>query len=103
LGKLLILSQVVLSLQLGFAIIPLIHFTSDKKRMGKFATSLPLKVLAWVFAVLIVGLNARLVIQEIGLGRSKPGIGKFGTLCNNAYSGWCCSAAALRFPSPAFV
>jgi manganese transport protein len=34
--------------------------------MGKFATSLPLKVLAWVFAVLIVGLNARLVIQEIG-------------------------------------
>ncbi len=66
LGKLLILSQVVLSLQLGFAIIPLIHFTSDKKRMGKFATSLPLKVLAWVFAVLIVGLNARLVIQEIG-------------------------------------
>jgi manganese transport protein len=66
LGKLLILSQVVLSLQLGFAIIPLIHFTSDKKRMGKFATSLPLKVLAWVFAVLIVGLNAKLVVQVIG-------------------------------------
>ncbi|MBB5394940.1 Nramp family divalent metal transporter [Mucilaginibacter sp. AK015] len=65
LGKLLILSQVVLSLQLGFAIIPLIHFTSDKKRMGKFATSLPLKVLAWTFATLIVGLNVRLVIQEI--------------------------------------
>jgi len=66
LGKLLILSQVVLSLQLGFAIIPLIHFTSDKKRMGKFATTVPLQILAWVFAVLIVGLNARLVIQEIG-------------------------------------
>jgi len=66
LGKLLILSQVVLSLQLGFAIIPLIHFTSDKKRMGKFATKMPLQILAWVFAVLIVGLNARLVIQEIG-------------------------------------
>jgi manganese transport protein len=65
LGKLLILSQVVLSLQLGFAIIPLIHFTSDKKRMGKFATSVPLKILAWGFATLIVGLNARLVIQEI--------------------------------------
>ncbi|MES2266901.1 MAG: Nramp family divalent metal transporter [Bacteroidota bacterium] len=65
LGKLLILSQVVLSLQLGFAIIPLIHFTSDKKRMGKFATSVPLKILAWVFATLIVGLNVRLVIQEI--------------------------------------
>ncbi|MEO7215359.1 Nramp family divalent metal transporter [Mucilaginibacter sp.] len=66
LGKLLILSQVVLSLQLGFAIIPLIHFTSDKNRMGKFATGLPLRILAWVFAVLIVGLNVRLVIQEIG-------------------------------------
>jgi manganese transport protein len=65
LGKLLILSQVILSLQLGFAIIPLIHFTSDKKRMGNFATKMPLKVLAWIFAVLIVGLNVRLVIQEI--------------------------------------
>ncbi|RFZ84325.1 iron/manganese transporter [Mucilaginibacter terrenus] len=65
LGKLLILSQVVLSLQLGFAIIPLIHFTSDRKRMGKFASSVWLQVLAWIFAVLIVGLNARLVIQEI--------------------------------------
>jgi manganese transport protein len=65
LGKLLILSQVVLSLQLGFAIIPLIHFTSDKKRMGNFATKVPLKILAWVFAALIVGLNVRLVIQEI--------------------------------------
>jgi manganese transport protein len=64
LGKLLILSQVVLSLHLGFAI-PLIHFTSDKKRMGKFANSVSIKVLAWVFAVLIVGLNVRLVIQEI--------------------------------------
>lgn len=65
LGKLLILSQVVLSLQLGFAIIPLIHFTSDKKRMGNFATKVPLKILAWVFATLIVGLNVRLVMQEI--------------------------------------
>jgi manganese transport protein len=47
------------------AIIPLIHFTSDKKRMGNFATKLPLRILAWVFATLIVGLNVRLVIQEI--------------------------------------
>ncbi|OOQ59712.1 Nramp family divalent metal transporter [Mucilaginibacter pedocola] len=65
LGKLLILSQVVLSLQLGFAIIPLIHFTSDKKRMGKFAINVPLRILAWLFAVVIVGLNVRLVIEEI--------------------------------------
>lgn len=65
LGKLLILSQVVLSLQLGFAIIPLIHFVSDKKRMGNFAIKPWLKVLSWIFAALIVGLNVRLVIQEI--------------------------------------
>ncbi|PAW94345.1 iron/manganese transporter [Mucilaginibacter sp. MD40] len=65
LGKLLILSQVVLSLQLGFAVIPLIHFTSDKKRMGEFANSVPMKIAAWFFAVVIVGLNVRLVIQEI--------------------------------------
>jgi manganese transport protein len=65
LGKLLILSQVVLSLQLGFAIIPLIHFVSDKKRMGNFVIKPWLKIMAWIFAALIVGLNARLVMQEI--------------------------------------
>jgi manganese transport protein len=66
LGSLIILSQVVLSLQLGFAVIPLIHFTSNKKRMGKFAISLKVKILAWASAVLIVGLNAKLVYQQIG-------------------------------------
>jgi manganese transport protein len=65
LGNLIILSQVVLSLQLGFAVIPLIHFTSDKKKMGNFAISLKTKILAWGSAVLIVGLNAQLVIQQI--------------------------------------
>jgi manganese transport protein len=66
LGSLIILSQVVLSLQLGFAVIPLIHFTSNKKRMGKFAISLKVKILAWASAILIVGLNAKLVYQQIG-------------------------------------
>lgn len=66
LGRLLVLSQVVLSLQLGFAVIPLIHFTSDKKTMGKFAIKPWVKVLAWLFAALIVGLNGRLVVEEIG-------------------------------------
>jgi len=65
LGSLIILSQVVLSLQLGFAVIPLIHFTSDKKRMGKFAISLKVKVLAWVCAILIVALNAKLVYEQL--------------------------------------
>jgi len=66
LGSLIILSQVVLSLQLGFAVIPLIHFTSNKKRMGKFAISLKVKILAWASAIVIVSLNAKLVYQQIG-------------------------------------
>src|ERR1700754_3761464 len=63
LGNLIILSQVVLSLQLGFAVIPLIHFTSDRKKMGKFAISLKTKLLAWGSAILIVVLNIKLVIE----------------------------------------
>ncbi|WP_184542914.1 Nramp family divalent metal transporter [Mucilaginibacter sp. FT3.2] len=66
LGSLIILSQVVLSLQLGFAVIPLIHFTSDKKRMGNFAISLKVKILAWASAALIVALNGKLVYEQIG-------------------------------------
>lgn len=64
-GALLVLSQVVLSLQLGFAIIPLIHFTSDKGKMGAFANKMWVKLLAWAIAIIIVGLNVKLVIQEI--------------------------------------
>jgi manganese transport protein len=66
LGSLIILSQVVLSLQLGFAVIPLIHFTSNRKRMGKFAISLKVKILAWASAILIVALNAKLVVDQLG-------------------------------------
>ncbi|RKR82495.1 manganese transport protein [Mucilaginibacter gracilis] len=65
LGSLIILSQVVLSLQLGFAVIPLIHFTSDKQRMGKFAIGPKVKILAWASAALIVVLNIKLVIDQI--------------------------------------
>jgi manganese transport protein len=64
-GALLVLSQVVLSLQLGFAIIPLIHFTSDKRTMGEFAISNWIKITAWIIALIIVSLNVKLVIQEI--------------------------------------
>jgi manganese transport protein len=64
-GDLLILSQVILSMQLGFAIIPLIHITSDKKRMGTFANKTWVKVLAWLVAVIIVSLNVKLVIDTI--------------------------------------
>jgi len=65
LGGLLVLSQVVLSLQLGFAIIPLIHFTSDKKLMKDFAIKSWVKVLAWASALAIIALNVKLVIEEI--------------------------------------
>jgi len=66
LGGLLVLSQVVLSLQLGFAVIPLIHFTSDKKLMKDFAIKTWVKVLAWASALAIIALNVKLVIEEVG-------------------------------------
>jgi manganese transport protein len=65
LGSLLILSQVVLSLQLGFAVIPLIHFNSDKKTMKEFTIKTWVKVLAWISASIIVYLNIHLVYDEI--------------------------------------
>lgn len=64
-GKLLILSQVILSLQLGFAIIPLIHFVSDKTKMKGFHISKTTQVAAWIIALIIVSLNAKLVYNEI--------------------------------------
>ena len=65
LGELLVLSQVVLSLQLGFAIIPLIHFNSDRKKMKDYTIKIWVKILAWLSALIIVGLNVKLVWQEI--------------------------------------
>jgi manganese transport protein len=56
-GKLLILSQVILSLQLGFAIIPLIHFVSDKSKMRGFHISRTTQVASWIVASIIVALN----------------------------------------------
>ncbi|MBI2729312.1 MAG: Nramp family divalent metal transporter [Sphingobacteriales bacterium] len=61
---LLVLSQVILSMQLGFAIIPLIHFVSDKKTMGEFAIKTWVKIFAWAIAALLVYLNIRMVINE---------------------------------------
>lgn len=66
-GDLIILSQVILSLQLGFAVIPLIHFVSDKEKMGKFAIGTWAKIAAWVSAAIIVTLNGKLVLNEISL------------------------------------
>ena len=62
--SLLIFSQVILSLQLGFAVIPLIHFTSDKKTMGEFAIKPLIKFLAWLVASVLVYLNVKMVTGE---------------------------------------
>lgn len=63
--SLLVLSQVILSLQLGFAVIPLIHFVSDKTTMGEFAIKLHTKIFAWLVASILVSLNVKLVYDEI--------------------------------------
>lgn len=60
-GKLLVLSQVVLSLQLPFALWPLIRFTSDRRLMGPFANSLPVALLAWALFGLIALANLTLL------------------------------------------
>src|SRR5688572_5359037 len=62
-GPLLILSQVILSLQLPFAVFPLVMFTSEKAKMGPFASPLWVKGLAWFVAVVIAGLNVWLLYQ----------------------------------------
>jgi manganese transport protein len=64
--QLLVLSQVILSLQLSFAVIPLIHFTSNRRNMGTFATPPWGQVLAWLTAAIIVALNAKLVLDKSG-------------------------------------
>ncbi len=64
--KLLILSQVILSMQLPFAVIPLIRFTNDSRRMGEFANRAWVRVLAWGSAALIIALNLWLVATTIG-------------------------------------
>ncbi len=65
LDALLVLSQVILSMQLGFAVIPLIHFVSDKKTMGPFAIKWPVQLLAWGVAALLIYLNVRVVLDAI--------------------------------------
>jgi manganese transport protein len=62
-AKLLVLSQVVLSLQLSFAVFPLVQFTSEKTKMGEFVNATWLKALAWLVAIVIAVLNVWLLVQ----------------------------------------
>ena len=64
-GSLLVLSQVILSLQLSFAVVPLVLFTSDKLKMDRFVNPTWLKVLAWTITVIIGGLNIYLLYQTV--------------------------------------
>ncbi len=77
---LLLLSQAIISMQLPFAIVPLIRFTSDRGRMGKFANRGWVKLLAWLTAAVVIALNTLLAAQVIGdglanAGRWKPLVG----------------------------
>jgi manganese transport protein len=64
-GPLLVLSQVILSLQLPFAIIPLIHFVSDRRKMGGFVIAPAWTALSWAVALTIVSLNVKLVVDTL--------------------------------------
>ncbi|MFH0753921.1 MAG: Nramp family divalent metal transporter [Candidatus Omnitrophota bacterium] len=67
LGQLLVLTQVILSFQLAFAVVPLVIFTSDKALMGRFVNRVWLKVGAWGAAVMVIGLNIFLIGQVMAL------------------------------------
>ncbi len=66
-SRLIILSQVVLSLQLSFAVVPLVLFTSDRKKMGEFANPLWLKLLAWLTTIIIIVLNIKYLCDWAGV------------------------------------
>jgi manganese transport protein len=72
-AKLLVLSQVVLSMQLPFAVIPLVVFTSDRAKMGEFANPGWLKGLAWTTAIVIVVLNLKLPLDVFGITAALTG------------------------------
>ncbi|MEO7933902.1 MAG: Nramp family divalent metal transporter [Chthoniobacterales bacterium] len=63
--KLLVASQVCLSMQLGFAVWPLVRFTSDRRKMGEFVNPLWIKILGWASAILIIGLNVKLLVETL--------------------------------------
>ncbi|HSY20190.1 MAG TPA: Nramp family divalent metal transporter [Candidatus Acidoferrales bacterium] len=71
-AKLLVISQVILSLQLSFAVIPLILFTSDRRKMGEFVNALWMKILAWLVAAVIVILNVKFLLDYFGVTGAQP-------------------------------
>ena len=72
--SLLVLSQVILSVQLGFAVIPLIHFVSDKTTMGEFAIKPLTKIVSWLVAIVLLYLNTKMVVEQCMLLFNQPGM-----------------------------
>ena len=64
-ARLLVLSQVILSMQLSFAVIPLVLFTSNRAKMGRFVSPLWIKILAWLAAGIIVLLNVKYLFDKL--------------------------------------
>jgi manganese transport protein len=64
-ADLLVLSQVILSMQLSFAIVPLVMFTNSKRKMGEFANKTWLKTTVWIIAGVVIGLNGYLLVSAI--------------------------------------
>jgi manganese transport protein len=64
-ARLLILSQVVLSMQLPFAVVPLVQFVSDRRKMGAFAIPVPVAILSWIVAAVILVLNFKLLAATL--------------------------------------
>ncbi len=71
-AKLLVISQVILSLQLSFAVIPLVLFTSDRRKMGEFVNPPWIKTLAWLVAGVIVVLNVKFLLNFFGVTGGQP-------------------------------
>lgn len=89
---LLVLSQVILSLQLGFAVIPLIFLVSDKTSMGEFAIGPWTKITAWVIAIILVYLNVNLVIEQLS-----PFFWGDGSVWVKMIVGLCCALVVFLF------
>ena len=66
--RLLLISQVILSMQLSFAVVPLVQFTGNRRIMGEFVNALWVRIIGWTMAVIIASLNAWLLISQFRTG-----------------------------------
>jgi manganese transport protein len=90
---LLVLSQVILSLQLSFAVVPLVKFTSSRHRMGRFVSPKWVVVIAWIVALIIMGLNGKLVAEKLVEWVDLAGPAKWSA----GIGAWVSSASALQW------